>query len=72
MKNFLPALLCLAMTAVCPAGGEASPAPELPLQPPVAAAQIKEPEPVPVPETVGVSVLAGVAFLMMFGRRRYS
>lgn len=38
----------------------------------VAPPQPREPDPVQVPETIGVSVLAGVAFLFMFGRRRYA
>ena len=29
-------------------------------------------EPVPVPETIGATLLAGVGFLLMFRRRRYS
>ncbi len=29
-------------------------------------------EPVPVPETVGATLLAGVGFFMLFRRRRYS
>jgi hypothetical protein len=29
------------------------------------------PEPVPVPETIGATLLAGVGFLLMFRRRRY-
>lgn len=37
-----------------------------------AAPQPHEPEAVAVPETIGVSVLAGVGFLFMFSRRRYA
>lgn len=29
-------------------------------------------EPVPVPETIGATLLAGVGFFMLFRRRRYS
>lgn len=36
-----------------------------------AAPQPHQPDAVAVPETIGVSVLAGVSFLFMFGRRRY-
>ncbi len=34
--------------------------------------QVELGEPVPVPETIGATLLAGVGFLLMFRRRRYS
>lgn len=34
--------------------------------------QMNIPEPVAVPETIGATMVAGVGFLLMFRRRRYS
>ncbi|MDB6133600.1 MAG: hypothetical protein JWM59_1843 [Verrucomicrobiales bacterium] len=80
VKNLLPAvLLGLAMTSVCCQAGSGNAAPPLVTAPksvteapPPAAVQAVAKDAVPVPETIGASVLAGVAFLMMFSRRRYT
>lgn len=72
------------MTSVCCQAGSGNAAPPLPTPsrattptsvteaPPPLAVQAVAKDAVPVPETIGASVLAGVAFLMMFSRRRYS
>jgi hypothetical protein len=84
VKKLLPAaLLGLAMTSVCCQAGSGNAAPPLPApslataptsvtEAPPLAVQAVAKDAVPVPETIGASVLAGVAFLMMFSRRRYS
>lgn len=69
MKKTIPALLSFAWLTMCPAQVPANPNP---IPAPVELTRpVHEEQPTAVPETVGATLIAGVGFLMIFGRRRY-